>query len=135
VTSPLLDTNIVLRHLLQDDPGQSPRATRIFRDIEAGVMRVRMTDLVMFETIFTLQRRQRVPREAIRNQLTTLLDLEGIVLPGKTRWREVLDVYVTSGLSLADSYHLVMMKRFGTAEIISFDTDFDAIPNITRIEP
>jgi predicted nucleic acid-binding protein len=89
----------------------------------------------MFETIFTLQRRQRVPRDVISSQLITLLDLEGIVLPGKRRWREVLALYATTGLSLADAHHVVLMQDLGITEIISFDTDFDGIPGITRVEP
>ena len=51
-----LDTNILLRHLLQDHPEQSPRATAYLARIEEGELRARIADAVIFETVFALQR-------------------------------------------------------------------------------
>ena len=53
---PFLDANIILRHLLQDLPDQSPRATAFIRRIEAGELTVRTTDTVIFEAVFVLER-------------------------------------------------------------------------------
>lgn len=135
MTAPILDTNIVLRHLLQDDAEHSPRATGFLRRVEAGDLRVRLLEPVLFEVVFTLQRRLHVPRQEIRDRLLRLLDLPGIVLAGKGRWRAILDIYASQGLSLVDAYIVVMMERWQTREIISFDTDFDTVPSIKRIEP
>lgn len=46
-----IDTNVVLRYLLNDDPGQSPRARRLIERNE----RVLITDVVLVETIWTLK--------------------------------------------------------------------------------
>ena len=59
---PFLDTNIILRHLLQDVPSQSPQASAYIQRIAAGTQRVRIADTVIFETVFTLQRGYRVPK-------------------------------------------------------------------------
>src|SRR5437763_2029595 len=77
---PFLDANVLLRHLLQDQPQQSPRATAYLERIERGELEVRTADVVIFETVFTLQRQYRHPKAMIRDVLLPLVDLPGIVL-------------------------------------------------------
>jgi predicted nucleic acid-binding protein len=90
MTLPLLDTNVFLRHLLADHPIQSPRATAYLARIEQGELRVRTTEIVVFETVFNLQRLYKQPKATIRDALLPLIELPGIVLPSKRRLRETL---------------------------------------------
>lgn len=134
-TLPFLDTNVILRHLLQDDPQQSPRSTAYLRRIESGDVQVRTADTVVFETVFTLQRQYKVPRLEVRDAVLPLLELPGIVLPGKRRFREVFDIFAGLNVSFIDAYHAVLMKRLGLQEIVSFDRGIDRIQGLRRIEP
>jgi predicted nucleic acid-binding protein len=72
---PFLDTNILLRHLLQDHPEQSPKATAYLARIEGGEVRVRIAETVIFETVFTLQRQYGHPKAAIRDNVLPLIEL------------------------------------------------------------
>ena len=130
-----LDTNILLRHLLQDEPTQSPSATRYLAAIEAGQEKVRLADTVVFETVFRLQRQYGVPKADIRDKLLPLIDLSGIVLPGKRRLHEVFDLYVSYNISFADAYHAILIKHLKLNEIVSYDRGLDKIPGIRRVEP
>jgi predicted nucleic acid-binding protein len=130
-----LDTNVLLRHLLQDHSAQSSNVTRYLAAIEAGQEKARIADTVIFETVFTLQRQYGVPKLNIRDTLLPLIDLSGIILPGKRRLREVFDLYVIYNISFADAFHAVLMKRWGLSEIVSYDRGFDKIPGIIRVEP
>jgi len=130
-----LDTNILLRHLLGDDPQQSPHATAYIAQIEQGTVRVRTADTVIFETVFTLERRYRQPKALIRDGVGALLNLSGIVLPGKQNYRQVFDLYVDLNIPFADAYHAVLMQRLKLNLMVSFDRDFDHIPGIQRVEP
>jgi predicted nucleic acid-binding protein len=132
---PLLDTNVILRHLLGDHPEQSPRATAYLRQVEQGQVRVRTSELVVFEAVFTLERHYRLPKKRVRDSLLPLLELPGIVLPGKQRLREAFDLYVQLNLPFADAYHAALMRRLGAEEMVSFDREFDRIPDIRRVEP
>jgi uncharacterized protein len=134
VAPPFLDTNILLRHLLQDHAVLSPRATAIVRNVEQGALQVRTSDIVLFETVFTLQRTYKQPRQTIAAGLLPILDLAGILLPGKRHYHRVFAVYCSRTLGFADCYHLVLMQRLKLTEILSFDTDFDGLPGITRRE-
>jgi predicted nucleic acid-binding protein len=130
-----LDTNVLLRHLLQDHPQQSPQATAYLARVERGEIKVRTADTVVFETVFTLQRQYGVPKEEIRDNLLPILELPGIVLPGKRRLRKVFDLYVDLNLPFADAYHVALMQRLGLRHIISFDKEFSRVPGVTRVEP
>ena len=132
---PFLDTNILLRHVLNDDPDQSPRATAYLALIEQGEIKAHSADTVIFEAVFTLERRYRRPKQRIRDALLPLIELPGIVLPGKRRFRQVFHLYVERNLPFADAYHAVLMARRKLVTIVTFDRDFDRIAGIERIEP
>lgn len=132
---PLLDTNVVLRHLLQDHPDHSPRATALFARIGAGELNAHISSTVLTETVFTLERGYKLGKPAIHDAIRALLDEPNLVLAGKARWHRVLDIYVDRRVSLGDAQQIELMEHMGLSEIISFDKDFDRIPGITRIEP
>jgi predicted nucleic acid-binding protein len=129
---PFLDANIFLRHLRQDDPQLSPKATAILDRIERGQLQASTSDIVIFEVAFSLQRSYRVPRERIAEALLPLIELSGIVLPGKCQYRTVFVLYRSSPLGFEGCYHVVLMQRLGLTKILSLDTDFDRVPGIKR---
>jgi predicted nucleic acid-binding protein len=129
-----LDTNVFLRHLTQDHPVHSPKATAYLERIERGELRVRITDTVVFETVFTLQSFYKQPRDRIRDNLLPLIELTGIVLPGKRKFRRVFELYGRLNISFADAYHAVTMQQLRLTEIATFDRNFDRVPGINRLE-
>jgi uncharacterized protein len=135
VPAVFLDTNILLRHLLQDHPEHSRRATAFFGRVERGEIQARIIDTVIFEAVFTLERTYKQSKRHIRGILLPLVELPGILLSGKDRMRRVFDLYVDQDISFADALHASAMVDFGLNEIITFDTDFDRISGIRRIEP
>jgi len=133
--SVFLDTNILLRHLLGDHPEQSPRATTYLQRVENGEILAHVADTVVFECVFTLERYYKQPRDRIRDAILPLLELRGIILPGKQRYRRVFDIYIDHNLSFADAYHATLAAHLKLDEIISFDRGLDRIPGVKRREP
>ncbi len=133
--TPLIDTNIFLRHLRHDNPDHSPRATAFLEKIERGELHARTTDTIVFETVFTLHSFYKQPKAAIRDALLPLIELPGIVLPSKRRYRRAFDLFVRFNVSFADAFHAVIAGQLTAGEIVSFDKGFDRIPSIKRIEP
>ncbi|MDQ3695180.1 MAG: PIN domain-containing protein [Chloroflexota bacterium] len=132
----LLDTNILLRHMLQDHVDHSARATALVTAIEDGKRVVRLADTVVFETVFTLEKSFRASRPAIADMLRPILDLPGIVLPGKRIYVSVFDLWPReASLSFADCYHLCLTRQLGLPAILSFDRQLNRLPGVTRIEP
>jgi predicted nucleic acid-binding protein len=124
---PFLDTN--------DHPDHSPRASAYLDRVERGELRVRTADTVVFETVHILERIMRQPKAKIRDQLIALLDLTGVVLPGKRRLRRAFTLYVDLNLPFADAYHAALAAGLGLTEVVSFDHDFDRVPGLRRVEP
>jgi predicted nucleic acid-binding protein len=134
-TLPFLDTNIFLRHLRADHADFSPRATALLTRIEQGQLKVRTSDTVLFETVFTLERVYKQSKQAIRAAFLPLIELPGIVLPGKRRFRQVFGYYIDKNISFADAYHTVLMESLHLTQIVSFDRDFNRIGILQRVEP
>jgi predicted nucleic acid-binding protein len=135
LTPPLLDTSVLIRHFTNDHRDLSPRATALVQRVIEGDIVVRLTDPVVFETAFTLERTYRVPKVAVRDALLELIQSANVNLPDKERWAEALELHASSPLSIVDAWHVVLMRQSGIGEIYAFDQDFDRIPGITRIEP
>lgn len=133
---PFLDTNPILRHALKDHVDHSRRATALIVEIERGERRVATTHTVIFEAIYTMEKTYRVARTDVRDLILPVIELPGLVLPGKRRYRKVFALWVLRrALSFADCYHAVLAQERHGATIISFDRGFDRVPGLMRREP
>lgn len=135
MTLRFLDTNILLRYLTKDDPEKATRALALLLRVERGEERVVTSSLVIFETVWTLQKYYRLPRTDIRDRLLPVLRLRGVHLVNKRVYIEALERFALTTISFADVFNSVYLASLGVSEIYSWDTDFDRIPGITRIEP
>jgi predicted nucleic acid-binding protein len=69
VSTPFLDSNILLCHLTNEDPRKASECLVLFRSIEEGHATVWTSDLVIAEVVFVLSNRHtyNVSRETIRS--------------------------------------------------------------------
>lgn len=132
---PFLDTNILLRHFLQDHPTQSVQATKFLLEVEQGKIKVYTSDLVIFEVVFTLQRTYHLAKSKIQEAILPLLLLPCIKLSGKRIYKKVFELYVEKNLPFADAYHIALMEKLKINQIITYDREFDRVEGISRIEP
>lgn len=130
-----IDTNIFLRHLLQDHAIHSPKASAFLKKVENGEIRVRTNDIVIFEVVFTLDRSYKKSKKEIQKAFLPLILLPGIMLPGKRRFKRVFELYTSLNLPFADVYHTVCMEKLKLTQIVTFDREFDRISGVVRIEP
>lgn len=128
-----LDTNIFLRHLLQDHAEHSLKATDYLLQIQESKKRVYTSDLVIFEVVYTLQRTYKKPKNTIKEAVLPLLELPAIYLPGKRRYRRVFELCTELNISFADAYHIVFMEKKKIINVASFDKDFDKAKKVSKI--
>lgn len=129
-----LDTNIILRFILQDHPIYSKKAAAIFEKIDQESVRVQLSWLVIFEAVFVLQNFHKLPKVTIVQKLLPILLSKNIIFENKALLKSTFDYYVDKNVSLADAYHATLMHKKNIKEIYSFDRDFDKFPQITRLE-
>jgi predicted nucleic acid-binding protein len=131
-----LDTNVIVRHIVQDHPEHSVKATALFDAIDRDEIVVRTSGSVVFVAVFTLEKSYRVPRADIRRELQGLLNLPGIEWVGQRLIGDVFALYEAHpALSFADCYQAEFARRSEPAVIISFDRASSRVPGLTREEP
>lgn len=135
MTVRFIDTNILLRYLSGDDPVRAQRALTLLRRIELGEEQAVTSQLVIFETIFSMQRRYRVPKAQIRDRIQAILNLRNLQIPDKHLFHQALDLFVERDIPFADAFNATYMQTRGVTEIYTWDRDYDRIPDIQRVEP
>jgi len=116
-----IDTNVVLRAVLGDDPVQSAMAARLFRDLTA-THRGFITQLTLAETYWVLNRAKRLAPgtclAVIRGLIETeVLDFED----GETVVRAL--TLAEDGADFADALIQGTMELVGASETVTFDRD------------
>ncbi len=130
-----LDTNVLLRYFTGSDPEMAEAARRLLVAIERGEEKVATSALIVFETVFTLQRTYGVSREEVRAMVGDIISLPGIQFAEKQLCLEALDLFVQYRVSFADAYTVAHMNAREITEIYSWDMDFDRIEGLTRVAP
>jgi predicted nucleic-acid-binding protein len=117
-----LDTNILIRHFVQDHDNHSPRSSSLISEIYSGNQVVHICETVVFETVFTLGSRYKVPRDEISTVMTAFISASSVRCPRKPELIAALALWVDErSLSFADCYHLVLTRALNLTEIYSFD--------------
>jgi predicted nucleic acid-binding protein len=132
-----VDTNIFLRHLLDDGPAHSIAAHRLIAAIEEHEVKVWTSPLVIAEIVFVLEnpRTYGVTRAALREHLLPLIALPNLKLERKRIFPRVFELYVSYPIDFADAYHAALLEHEEQNTLFSFDTDFDKLPGVQRKEP
>ena len=132
-----LDTNILLQHLVREDERKAIGCRELLLRLEQGEEVAVATDIVIFEAVYILQspRHYGLTRSHIRQLVEPLIALRGLRLPRKSLYARVFDLYCDTSVSFADAYNAAYMESRDITEVYSYDTDFDRIPGISRMEP
>ncbi len=84
-----IDTNVLLRYLLNDDPKQSKKASTIIQ----GSQKVLITDVVLVETIWTLKgKKYNQDKDSLVKVISALFEEPTICFEdGQSVWRALVD--------------------------------------------
>lgn len=138
IDSPMtsIDTNILLRHLLQDHDDHSPRASAFLLAVRRGQLKIFCPATVIFEAIHVLHGLVGLPRKDIAWALTDLIELPNFMM---TEEAVVIDAFkfwtAQSPLDYADCFHLALTKEMGLSAIHTFDRKMNRFPGVERLEP
>jgi predicted nucleic acid-binding protein len=99
----LIDANVILRYLLADHPDLHARAKALLDDVRVGHRTVIVTEAVVAECVYVMQRLYRVPRAEAVDKLGGLLAYRGIAGADVPVLRRALAVYGETNLSFADT--------------------------------
>ena len=110
-----LDTNVILRFLLRDVPDQSAKAIEL---VSAGDCYV--TDVVVTETVFVLEKAYAAPRDKIAFSLRSFMALPNLA-SNAALFAEVFDLYqAQQSLSIVDCY-AALEAHVWSRSLMTFD--------------
>ena len=131
-----LDTNIVLRFLTGDDPVKAAACLTLFQKVQRGEEILFTSDTIIAEVTYVLASQYQLGHPEIAARLQPLLALPGLKLPYKRTVQRALERYAESPrLDFEDALSVEHMGRLGLDVILSYDCDFDRVPDIVRQEP
>lgn len=128
-----LDTNVLLRLLLADDPRQAARAREWLHAQPRG-QRLLINRIVLCELVWTLRRGYRFDREQIAEVIVRLLKSHDMLVEDYDSVVLALDLYRTSDADFADCLLGVTNRVLGCSATGTFDQDaaelnaFELIP-------
>ena len=132
-----LDTNVLVRYLARDDERKAQASLALLQRVEGGEEVVVTSDLVIAEVVFVLQssHRYNVPKRRIRELLEPIIALRGLRLPRKVLYSRAFDLYCEQNMGFADAFNAAYMESHGLSEVYSYDSDFDRVEGLRRVEP
>ena len=124
----LLDSNVLLRHFLQDIPTQAQEATELIEAIENGNKVGYISILVINEVIWILKRFYKIERKDYIPQLLKILQINNIkvIEIKKDSLNQILERMKKREIDFTDIYLSAIAEN---RKIVSFDKDFGKLGN------
>jgi predicted nucleic-acid-binding protein len=113
-----LDTNILLRLLLDDDEKQANIARSLVADSPCFV-----SDTVLLEVSWVLLKSLRMPRSAVYEALLALISSETLNFDNRNSLETTLHRF-QQGMDLPDAMHLMRAEAVSATSLATFDQAF-----------
>ena len=129
---PSLDTNCLLRWLLDDVPEQTDIITSIINSEES----LAVADAALIETVFVLEKIKKISRETIEKAVLAVFEKDNIRC-NRELFIEILPTYIRCPkLSFVDCYLEVFARRTGAVPLLTFDKKMgNQLSNIKLLLP
>lgn len=118
-----IDTNILVRFTLQDNPQQNKKTREYIADAKQGKVKLTIITEILLEVEYVLRKTYRIPREQIARNLESLIGMEYFDVVDRDILKIALKIYKLKSLDLVDVI-LFLKARKANAKVLSFDRDF-----------
>ena len=114
-----IDTNVLLRYLLSDDPDQYVVAEQVFESFTRDAPGF-ITQVILVETYWVLSRAKRMPRETCLAVIRGLVESEVLEFDDDESIVRAL-TFAEEGADFADALIEGTMELFGVDETVTFE--------------
>lgn len=130
-----VDTNVFLRLLVNDDSEKADACEMLFKQAIQGEGALFTTDMVIAEIIWVLQSYYRLSMKEVREKVEKILNTKNLECPNREIIIHALAVSEETNIDYIDAYNAFVLKLNGITELYSYDTHFDRLSWLKRIEP
>jgi predicted nucleic-acid-binding protein len=118
-----LDTNVLVRYLVEDDADQAARATALLGRLIEADLAAYVSDVVLCEVVWVLRDRYRVPRSETAEILGKLLRARHLRFASTERLARALSSYRAGRGDFADYVIEHEAREAGAEPVLTFDKD------------
>lgn len=134
VRSYLLDTNVILRFLMQDDKPMGAAAKRLVEQARNGKIILEVPFIAISEAVHTLRTLYKITLPEVAREIGNFVSGFGVRLTAPAWILDALEDCQRRNVSFGDAC-IAAEARASELTVASFDTDFDRFPGVARFEP
>jgi predicted nucleic-acid-binding protein len=127
---PGLDTNVLVRWIVDDDPRQATRVQRLFEEVREQGVPLFVPSTVMLELEWVLRSRYRSDKSTVLGAFNALLETQELEFQDEPALERALSLYRQSSADFADCMHCGQCGSAGRAPMITFDDAAARLPNV-----
>jgi len=116
-----LDTNVILRFLLKEDPQLFQAVEPLFLQAEQGDLEIYIHPIIIAEIIWTLESYYEYSKEKIAEVMIQLVEAKGVVAPDKEIIVGALQDYKEKNVDFIDSYLVQYANKKGPLTVYTLD--------------
>jgi predicted nucleic-acid-binding protein len=116
-----LDTNILVRFLVNDDEEQARRAYKLFAEAESGKETLFVPQVVVLEMIWVLDSVYEVPRQEILDSVDALLRMPVLEFESQPAIQGFVNAAREMKIDLSDVPIAVSARHAGCDRVLTFD--------------
>jgi predicted nucleic-acid-binding protein len=129
-----IDTNVLVRHIVWDDPGQSSLASEFIErrlgPDEPGFV----SAVVMVELAWVLQRRYGLSSSRLAEVLERVVQIDALAIEHEAEVFEAIAMLAAGRGSFADALIAALAREAGCAITVTFDKRARRLPGLVPIE-
>lgn len=130
----LVDTNVILRFLLNDHAVHSEAARRLVERAEKREITLEIPFITVTEVVFTLRSFYKKKRNMIADEIIKILNTPGMNFRGPAWVLDALEEFGKRKVSFGDAC-IAAEARVFEIPVMSFDKDLDGFDGIVKFEP
>lgn len=131
---PGLDTNVLVRWILDDDQRQAARVQRLFEEVRAQRSPLFVPSTVMLELEWVLRSRYRLDKSTILGAFNALLETQELEFQDEPALERALSFYRQSSADFADCLHAGQCGSADRAPMITFDATAARLPSVELLK-
>lgn len=129
-----LDTNVIIRFVLNDHAELSAKSREIMQAAKDGSIVLYLDPVILAEAVFVLSSRYAAPRDRVVALLRLLVEKESTLMPDKQRYLRALDIFGNTNAHFGDACACAAALECCKGRLFSFDRKLSKIDGISRSE-
>lgn len=116
----IIDTNGILRLLLNDIPPHADQVEKLIRQAQSRHIKIIIPEIVIFELNFILDKYYNTQKEEVIEKLKSLVSASYFSVESKDIFSKALAIYENKNISFVDAFLLVKAET-GKSRLFTFD--------------